>query len=307
MSSAYANEIVRLADDLLLGLRFPAVSSEAVLHKAMHLARVTNQAEYAEYFRREAEGYPDSYDGPRLLRMSGRMVSDRLFIQPSILHLERVLPAQRQSAEQARQRFLSASGANVDRHLGTFQTSEASKTQTERVIDTFRRETHSFAAMTRFQALFGDASGNIFDLYRRSVDGLLADEAADAISKFPAVFERLAAGDTEAIGHAMLSCRRIVEAFAERICPAQAEQIEVEGEKIDIRSGNTKNQLRAAIRAATTSDSRRARLTRGANALWERVSTGVHADIAPDEARALVLNTYLLLGEIAEMRASVRN
>jgi hypothetical protein len=46
------------------------------------------------------------------------------------------------------------------------------------------------------------------------------------------------------------------------------------------------------------SSSRRDRLNKNLGALYDRVSAGVHADVTVDEAQALVLNTYLLLGEI---------
>jgi hypothetical protein len=52
-----------------------------------------------------------------------------------------------------------------------------------------------------------------------------------------------------------------------------------------------------------TSSNRRDRLNKNLGALYDRVSAGVHADVTIDEAQALVLNTYLLLGEIVSLPA----
>ena len=44
--------------------------------------------------------------------------------------------------------------------------------------------------------------------------------------------------------------------------------------------------------------------------LFDRVSSGVHNDVSVSEARALFLNTYLLLGEIlhlGNLKASVNS
>ncbi len=49
------------------------------------------------------------------------------------------------------------------------------------------------------------------------------------------------------------------------------------------------------------SGSRRERINKNLGALYDRVSAGVHADVTIDEAQALVLNTYLLLGEIVSI------
>jgi len=42
-------------------------------------------------------------------------------------------------------------------------------------------------------------------------------------------------------------------------------------------------------------------MNKNLGALYDRVPAGVHSDVAIDEARALVLNTYLLLGEIISL------
>lgn len=49
------------------------------------------------------------------------------------------------------------------------------------------------------------------------------------------------------------------------------------------------------------SASRRERINKNLGMLYDRLSAGVHADVTVDEAQALVLNTYLLLGELVSL------
>ncbi|HEX8202936.1 MAG TPA: hypothetical protein VF590_20845, partial [Isosphaeraceae bacterium] len=51
----------------------------------------------------------------------------------------------------------------------------------------------------------------------------------------------------------------------------------------------------------TSSDSRRTKLRQMLSNLYARTSSGVHAEVAREEAQALMLQVYLLLGEIVSL------
>jgi uncharacterized protein YukE len=142
----------------------------------------------------------------------------------------------------------------------------------------------------------------IFDEYQGEVDKILAAQAGKAFERFPSVFERLRQRDAEAISHALTSCRRIVDAFADAMFPAIDEAVEVDGQLLDCGRDKPRNRLRAYMAANIQSKSRRDRLNKNLGELYSKVSAGVHSDVSVDEARALVLNTYLFLGEIALLK-----
>ena len=113
------------------------------------------------------------------------------------------------------------------------------------------------------------------------------------------MFERLKQGDPEAISHALTTCRRIVDGFADALFPASTEPVNVDNQMLDCNKDKPRNRLRAYMSQHIPSKSRRDRLNKNLGELYSKVSAGVHSDVSVDEARALVLNTYLLLGEIA--------
>jgi hypothetical protein len=171
----------------------------------------------------------------------------------------------------------------------------------KKIISDINAQLHMFADRVLIEAQFSDTSKTIFERYQTAVDRALANHAFEAFSKLPHVFERLSNGDPEAISHAMTSCRRIIDGFANSVFPARTEPVSVRGQNLDCAIDKTKNRIRAYIASKITSDSRYERMNRNLGSLYDRVSAGVHSEVTVEEAQALVLNTYLLLGEIVSL------
>lgn len=70
-------------------------------------------------------------------------------------------------------------------------------------------ELHEFVARTFYELAFKGVAESIFDAQEKQVDALLAQTAGEALEKTPAIAERLAAGDQEAVSHGMSSCRLV--------------------------------------------------------------------------------------------------
>jgi hypothetical protein len=51
----------------------------------------------------------------------------------------------------------------------------------------------------------------------------------------------------------------------------------------------------------TSSTSRRKRLKQSLSNIYDRLSSGVHNNIAPEEAQSIFLQTYLYLGEVVTL------
>jgi hypothetical protein len=148
------------------------------------------------------------------------------------------------------------------------------------------------------EAQFSNTSKSIFERYQTGVDAELGSKAASAFEKLPHVFERLQNGEGEAVSHALTSCRRIIDSFADAVFPPRPEPVIIDGPPLDCSAARTKNRIRAFVAGKISSGSRRERINKNLGALYDRVSAGVHSDVTVGEAQALVLNTYLLLGEI---------
>jgi hypothetical protein len=170
-----------------------------------------------------------------------------------------------------------------------------------RIVATIKTLLHLFGSRVLAEAQFSDTSASIFAQYQTRVDASLAQRSSQAFEKLPYVFERLRNGDAEAISHAMTSCRRIIDSFADSVFPARSEPVSVRGQELDCGADRTKNRIRAFVASKVASQSRYERINKNLGSLYDRVSMGVHVDVTTDEAQALVLNTYLLLGEIVSL------
>ena len=157
---------------------------------------------------------------------------------------------------------------------------------------------HQFVSEVYYSLAFEGLSESIFERYKRDVDVLIAESCGNVLDQMPAVIDRLAEAQPEAVSQALATCRRIIESFADSVFPPTEETIENGGNQLNLRPHKHQNRINAYIQRHTDSQTRKKRLRQNLANLFDRVSTGVHADVTLEEAKALFLNTYLLLGEI---------
>jgi len=73
----------------------------------------------------------------------------------------------------------------------------------KRIISAVRSQIQEFATRVCHEKLFSHQAGAIFESYQAQVDALLSAAAGTAFQRLPQAFERLGAGDPEAISHAL--------------------------------------------------------------------------------------------------------
>ncbi|MCD6034670.1 MAG: hypothetical protein K0R63_411 [Rickettsiales bacterium] len=160
---------------------------------------------------------------------------------------------------------------------------------------------HAFVTDVYYEKSFEVLAESIFDKYKSDVDVLITKECGDILQKIPSVMDRLNEDNSEAISQALVTCRRIIEAFADSIFPPSDEVIQVDGNELKLDSSKYMNRINAFVIGKTESKSRRTKLRQNLSNIYDRVSTGVHKDVTAEEAKALFLNTYLFLGEILHL------
>jgi uncharacterized protein YukE len=302
-------EIIRLADALLLDLENPTASMDLLLAKAYRLAEAVANAEAVTWLAYELHGYDSSTLVGRnyaLLTQRWDGTSDKGYFQ-SASDIAHTIETMTHTLQVHQQLQPSGDYAIVQQREKAEQVNNWAQAiaPMKKIISAVRAQILIFASRTRAEAQFSETSRSIFEEYQRDVDQRLAAHAGQAFDRFPSVFERLRRGDAESISHALTSCRRIIDGFADAVFPATDVSVEVDGQPLDCGKEKPRNRLRAYLAANISSKSRRDRLNKNLNELYSKVSAGVHADVALDEARALVLNTYLLLGEIALLKKVV--
>ncbi len=301
-------EALILARSLLSDLEQPSVKFEVAVAKALRLAQLMGDDKRSEWLMYEMYGYRlDTDVGKVYAQMMGRWDGKSktgTFAPASTLAT--IVDSMMHSVDAHKNYQPSGDFAHAN-HIDRIEKLNAlviQITPIQKILSILRSQLHFFASGAANEAQFSETSRSIFEGYQKSVDALLSSSATEAFAKLPQVFERLANGEQEAVSHALTSCRRIIDAFADAIFPPQELPLQVDGQALDCGKDKTRNRLRAYVSKHTTSRSRKERINKSIVLLYDRVSAGVHSDVPPDEARALVLQTYLLLGELLSLRSA---
>jgi len=156
---------------------------------------------------------------------------------------------------------------------------------------------HLFASKIYRERAFSTMAENIFEQFKAKIDSLLAQFCGEVLEKVPAVYNRLADGDSESITQALTTCRRIIVSFADAVYPP-GDSISVNDREIKLGQEQVLNRIQQFVNEHVASDSRRQRLKHTSRDLYTRVCAGVHSEVTSEEAQCLFLITYQLLGEL---------
>jgi len=324
MTDVPVSEKLALARELVDDIELSRLPAEALLLKASRLARFMANDSAQAWLALERSGYVFDKEGraEKFADMVGRW-SDRSKRQGwwwSLAEIDAGISALQVELRQCRVPDVSftASSANPNEFVTGFgghnvQQLSAPVKEVLAWMETTTKEIHSLTGVRArvlgkvhdfvfnwyFELAFSATAGSIYGAFQSEVDSRLAVVASTAAERLPAVSERISTGDSEAISHAMTTCRRIVDSFADALFPPRDTPMVVDGNEIQLGAANVLNRLNAYVLEHCNSSSRRDRLRKTLRELYSRVSAGVHADVTPDEARALYLQTYMILGEIS--------
>ena len=301
-----STHITELAKELLDDIELNRMSAEHLLLKATRLARWMGSEETQKWLSLEMIGYNSSDPiSLKYMSLTGRWIDREKGIGywGPLAQQEAGIAAEKAKLASMRTPDAGGEWANVAIHNVT-----TAMTQTANIISTLSAikgrvlaRLHQFVSEVHYSLAFESLSESIFEKYKRDVDILIAESCGNVLSQMPAVVDRLAARQPEAVSQALTTCRRILESFADSIFPPTEETIEIGGNTLNLGPDKHQNRINAFIHTRTNSQTRKKRLRQNLANLFDRVSTGVHNDVALEEAKALFLNTYLLLGEILHL------
>jgi hypothetical protein len=308
--------IVALAKELLDDIELSRLSGESLLLKAIRLARLSDAEKERKWLGYELSGYPSN--DPIALEYMGLMGRWTDFDKKTgywipLAQIEANIAAMKIQMQTLRVPDVSYSSSNPNNGPGSDWATISTPINTvvkkgaelsvligqlggirSRVI----AYTHTFVVSVYHEKVFSSLAESIFERYKSRIDLLIAQRAGDVLEKIPSIYNRLAEGDPEAISHAQTSCRRIIEVFADTVYPPTDEIIEVDGRPVSLNAANPRARINQYIQGRASSKSRREKLRQTLTNLYNRVSTGVHNDVTPEEAQSLFLQTYLFLGEV---------
>ncbi|OWV29960.1 hypothetical protein [Halomonas campaniensis] len=301
-----SEHILELAKELLDDVELSRTSAESLILKASRLARWVGSEEIRYWLKLEMQGYNSSNEiSLRYMTITGRWVDREkrkgywgpLAQQEAAIIAEQAkLHAMRVPDTAGDMAFIATKKVTDEMASSTSYISKLSGIKS-RVL----AKLHEFVSEIYYEKQFDSLSESIFERYKSDVDSLIGESCGEVIEQIPSVMSRLAEGDQEAISQSLTTCRRVIDSFADSIFPPLEETIEIGGNQLSLAANRHQNRINAYIHQRIDSNTRKKRFRQNLANLYDRVSTGVHNEVTVEEARALFLNTYLLIGEILHL------
>jgi len=308
-----SEHILELSRELLDDIELSRIDTERLLLKCSRLARLAGTEEAQEWIKLEMQGYNTSSNlSLRYMSKTGRWTDKEKQLGhwgPLSQH-EAAISAYK--AKIAACQLPSISGDAIllatARIMNEINSATASINQLSKIRGRVLGLLHTFVTEIYYQREFASLAENIFEGYKKDVDVLIASSAGEVLNKIPSIINRLSENDEEGVSQALVTCRRIIESFADAIYPPTDAVLDLGGGNVlKLDASKHQNRINAFIHERTDSKSRKMKLRQNLSNLFDRVSTGVHKDVTSEEAYSLFLNVYLFLGEVLHIAKQREN
>jgi len=303
-----SEHIFQLAKELLDDIELSRLSGEPLILRATRLARLINSEEIQSWLQYELKGYTcESELEIKYMTKTRRWAKEdedededeeyRAYWE-SFAHQEAAIQALEIQLTQLRPQ---KSATSITIISNSYQQMRIIPKQIQRhniIKSNVIALLHEFVSGVYYEKAFSGLAENIFESYKRGIDARIAEKCGEVLSKLPYVYDRLRDGDPEAVSQGLTTCRRIIETFADTLHPPTQETAQLDGSTLKLDAGKHLNRINIYISQKINSKSRRDRLRRSLADLYEGVCKAVHNKVSPQEAQALLLSTYLFLGEV---------
>lgn len=312
----------QLVDDLETG----TVAIAQNLMKAQRLARLLRDSDAQRWLDLESRGYPETMD---LIQLgSCAKYAHRALIGDGLKVFRTSLPALEAQVEANRavlDKLKAPTAAKTANFLELQSTQQLHKsvssqianardslTNSVAIFERMKSHLYRFAADTLIALEFGDVVEDLFQSARQLTDAFIRDHAPKAAEQLLAANDRLLEGTDEALSASLTSCRRVLNTVADSLFPAQANQYvgaDQKPRKVGPEQYNNRLLAYADARIASGSTSQLIKTQLGhlaarLDAVYEKACKGVHADVTVEEARMVMIQTYLFLAELARLHSA---
>lgn len=316
-----------------------AVSSALLLCKK--IARLVNDQEGIEWLSYEHGGYPRDKNGLikhqawQIGSKHGRYYQDSakdgtkrdLIFTELCTELEASIDSDKRAINNYTTQGYSASGNyaplatnNMTNavFMGTNDLRKSIKIS-ERRLSILKSQYYDYAVKWQIELQFGKTAQAVFAEYQSKVDGYFTSMPTSTLQKLNAIEDLMEDGNPERYAQVLTSCRRLWSETAkqlfEEVLPHYTEKTYKTklGKDIDISGDHNNNKLSAVIE---TLQSKAAKNTLvGSETIYlvdwmeqinSRQSAGVHSEVTREEAMQCIIHTYITLGDILSLKASVR-
>lgn len=312
---------LNLAEELLADIELSRMSPIDVARKTSRLARMLDDTEAMFWLYYEVSGYPKGEDGLNSYAWKAAVRSHRVFKKDGkeyatiygIGELETSIESARLQLAAAADAPKQITSANPYQHVsapaGNFiERDKLRKEMIERraLLDKVLGSFHIYVS-TRYQELrFGAAAETAFDRIRDSVEKSINELVPNALPVLATAMENASDDNPLQWGNAAKACRDLIKATADALRPPG----EAKNGR-DMTDPQYINRLMDWIESNSTSGTKRNIITSDLHDLGTRLDAlndsghkGAHTvgEVTQQDASRFVVGTYILLGDILELR-----
>ncbi|UOP09227.1 hypothetical protein [Pseudomonas palleroniana] len=328
-------EALVLSEKILEELEMSSAPLAQIALKCSRLARMTGDFDRQQIMLYEASGYPSGPGGISAEVWKLAEVAKRTYTKKvkgevkqfarieSLEQLEIEMQAAKENMVAAKDADVSIASSNPNQFVfnPSGNSLERAKlleiiSENVRVLAQRRAYLYDFVSQIYYELKFSDVASNIFDRTRSKVDAKIGEVIPAALKKFSAVYENLLSENDEDWANAVHSCRRILQDTADGVYPAREDKIvDVGGKRKEIKLGvdNYINRLIAYVEENSNSSrfneivgSHMRYLGERLDSIFQAAQKGSHHMISSqDEADRYVIYTYLVIGDILQLKEEV--
>lgn len=186
---------------------------------------------------------------------------------------------------------------------------EESRERARSTLAKVRNAVYAYLLRTERELVFAEFNDAFFARTKALVDRQLSLVSAEAVDRFNAAYKRLNDGDAESLSQAAASCRRVLHALADAVCPARSDApTDSSGISRDLTADKYRNRLLWFIYETCPKTTMRPLLDTDIKLMSDRLEAidslsgkGVHDVVSAQEAEALASHVYLLAAEILNL------
>ena len=335
-------QALEACEKVINGIEDGTISISSALLLCKKIARLVNDQAGMEWLDFELGGYPQDRKG-HIVYEAWNIAADHkrsyqtrdqdgkliiIIFTELCNELEAEIDSKRKALENFTTQGFSVSGELALLATNSMASSVAQNTKglldaistCERRLAILKSQYYDYAVKWQIELSFGKTAQSVFEEYRAKVDKHFSAMPLTALQKLNAIEDMMEDGNPERYAQVLTSCRRLWSEMAKslfsELFPSYSEKSYKTklGKEIDVSGDHDNNNLSAVIeklqsKAAknTLVGSETTYLIDWMEQINNRQSTGVHAEVTREQAMQCIIHTYITLGDILTLKASVES
>ncbi|MEH3034405.1 MAG: hypothetical protein PGN07_10310 [Aeromicrobium erythreum] len=312
-----------LCEELLEDIELGRTASPAAVRKASRLARLLDDRTSLQWLQLELQGFSDPETGlmvPGSWEHAARTMRAHYSAEEKgVRYWTESVGSMQATVDAAKAQLAAAADPNVSvsssnpHQIVSAPAGNARERSTllkiisdkSKLLESVLSAVHEYVNEKEVELRFGAAAEGAFGQVRAQVDAEVAELVPDAAVKLASAFENASSSNSEDWANAASTCRRLIKAVADALRPPGPD---VNGRKMgDDQYINrlvdwivNSTDVGGTVKSVVTSDLEH--LGRRLDAFADAGHKGAHAEVSRYEASRFIAGTYLLIGDILQVR-----